>query len=166
MVRTITVDGKEVTFRASAAIPRMYRMKFRRDIMQDMREIDQATRGRSIPPRLLEAFENMAFLMAKHADPKGVPDTVEAWLDGFETFSIYEIFPIIAELWAVHMEPVAASKKELTTALFLLRVAQLGIPIRDLELLSIGMVSDMFTEACNDQCSYHEIATQEDFDAF
>ena len=73
MVRTITVDGKEVTFRASAAIPRMYRMKFRRDIMQDMREIDQATRGRSIPPRLLEAFENMAFLMAKHADPKGVP---------------------------------------------------------------------------------------------
>ena len=40
MVRTITVDGKEVTFRASAAIPRMYRMKFRRDIMQDMREID------------------------------------------------------------------------------------------------------------------------------
>ena len=111
MVRTITVDGKEVTFRASAAIPRMYRMKFRRDIMQDMREIDQATRGRSIPPRLLEAFENMAFLMAKHADPKGVPDTVEAWLDGFETFSIYEIFPIIAELWAVNMETVADSKK-------------------------------------------------------
>ena len=116
MVRTITVDGKEVTFRASAAIPRMYRMKFRWDIMQDMREIDQATRGRSIPPRLLEAFENMAFLMAKHADPKGVPDTVEAWLDGFETFSIYEIFPIIAELWAVNMETVADSKKKFAAA--------------------------------------------------
>ena len=54
----------------------------------------------------------------------------------------------------------------MTTALFLLRVTQLGIPIRDLELLSIGMVSDMFPEACNDQCSYHELATQEDFDAF
>lgn len=54
----------------------------------------------------------------------------------------------------------------MTTALFLLRVAQLGIPIGDLELLSIGMVSDMFTEANNDECNYSEIATQEDFDAF
>ena len=43
MTRTITIDGKEVTFRASAAIPRMYRMKFKRDIMQDVRDIDKAT---------------------------------------------------------------------------------------------------------------------------
>ena len=116
MEKVIEIDGKEVKFRATAAIPRLYRIKFGRDIMQDMREIDQATRGRSIPPRLLEAFENMAFLMAKHADPKGVPDTVEAWLDGFETFSIYEIFPIIAELWAVNMETVADSKKKFAAA--------------------------------------------------
>lgn len=54
----------------------------------------------------------------------------------------------------------------MTTALFLLRVAQLGIPIRDLELLSIGMVSDMFTEVSNDDCSYATLATQEDFDSF
>lgn len=54
----------------------------------------------------------------------------------------------------------------MTTALFLLRVAQLGIPIRDLDLLSVGMVSDMFVEASNDECKYDEIASQEDFDAF
>ena len=35
----------------------------------------------------------------------------------------------------------------MTTALFLLRAAQLGIPIRDLELLTIGMVTDMLIEA-------------------
>ena len=58
------------------------------------------------------------------------------------------------------------TEREMTTALFLLRVAQLGIPIRDLELLSIGMVSDMFTEASNDDCSYATLATQEDFDSF
>ena len=46
----------------------MYRMKFKRDIMQDVRDIDKATKKageESISPALLEAFENMAFLMAK-----------------------------------------------------------------------------------------------------
>ena len=33
--KTITVDGIEVPFKASAAIPRMYRIKFRRDIYKD-----------------------------------------------------------------------------------------------------------------------------------
>lgn len=54
----------------------------------------------------------------------------------------------------------------MTTALFLLRAAQLGIPIRDLELLTIGMVTDMAIEAGNDQCEYEQIPTQDDFDLF
>jgi hypothetical protein len=32
VTKTIEVDGKEVQFRASAAIPRLYRNKFHRDI--------------------------------------------------------------------------------------------------------------------------------------
>lgn len=36
----------------------------------------------------LEVFENIAFIMAKHADPS-IPDTPEEWLDNFNTFSIY-----------------------------------------------------------------------------
>ena len=55
---------------------------------------------------------------------------------------------------------------KLTTALFLLRAAQLGIPIRDLELLTIGMVTDMLIEAGNDGAEYDMLPTQEDFDAF
>jgi hypothetical protein len=54
----------------------------------------------------------------------------------------------------------------MTTALFLLRAAQLGIPIRDLELLTIGMVTDMMIEASNDECEYDQLPTQEDFDRF
>lgn len=114
MLKTITVDGKKVTFKASAAIPRMYRLKFRRDIMQDLKDIEKATKEpglEGISPRLLDAFENVAFLMAKHATPDEVPDSVEEWLDGFETFSIYEIFPAIAELWTANMETLATSKK-------------------------------------------------------
>lgn len=54
----------------------------------------------------------------------------------------------------------------MTTALFLLRAAQLGISISDLELLTIGMIQDMYVEALNDGADYATVATQEDFDEF
>ena len=55
----------------------------------------------------------------------------------------------------------------MTTGLFLLRVAQLGISMTDLDLLTIGMVYDMMTEAVNDrEGEYARAATQEDIDAF
>ena len=34
--RTIEIDGQQVTFKASAAIPRIYRLKFHRDIYKDL----------------------------------------------------------------------------------------------------------------------------------
>ncbi len=54
----------------------------------------------------------------------------------------------------------------MTTPLFLLRCVQLGISIRDLDLLTIGMVSEMFLESQNDDAEYDEVAVQQDFDAF
>lgn len=46
----------------------------------------------------------------------------------------------------------------------MLRCVQCGISISDLELLSIGMVNDMFVEAKNDEFKYPIIATQADID--
>ena len=55
----------------------------------------------------------------------------------------------------------------MTTPLFLLRCVQLGISIRDLDLLTIGMVNDMYAESGNDGYKgYRELATQEDYDNF
>lgn len=54
----------------------------------------------------------------------------------------------------------------MTTPLFLLRCVQLGIPIRDLELLTIGLVNDMYTEQGNDDVKYATVASQEDMDRF
>ncbi len=54
----------------------------------------------------------------------------------------------------------------MTTPLFLLRCVQLGISIRDLDLLTIGMVNDMYAESSNDECNYNTVATQADFDKF
>lgn len=55
----------------------------------------------------------------------------------------------------------------MTTPLFLLRCVQIGISIRDLDLLTIGLVNDMYAESNNDDYKgYQQIATQADFDAF
>lgn len=46
----------------------------------------------------------------------------------------------------------------------MLRCCQCGISISDLELLSIGLVNDMFIEMKNDDYEYPVLATQEDID--
>ncbi len=116
MEKVIEVDGKPVKFRATAAIPRLYRIKFKRDILLDMQSIQEALeksqRGEgSIPVFLLEIFENAAYIMARHANPDLPEHSVEEWLDTFETFSIYELFPKIFELWIDNLYSMSDAKK-------------------------------------------------------
>ena len=54
----------------------------------------------------------------------------------------------------------------MTPPLFLLRCVQLGLSLSDLDLLTIGMVNDMYAESSNDDYNYQQIATQEDMDLF
>ena len=116
--KIITVDGIEVPFKASATLPRLYRAKFRKDIFKDFSalktsvdESDAENSGLGIES--LEVFENIAWTMAKHADPQGVPDSPDEWLEQFNTFSIYEVLPQLFELWGVNLETQAESKKNL-----------------------------------------------------
>ena len=54
----------------------------------------------------------------------------------------------------------------MTTPLFLLRCVQIGLHISELDLLTIGMVNEMYAESRNDECqdSYNQLASQEDMD--
>jgi hypothetical protein len=73
LTKTIKIDDKEVLFAASAAIPRIYRIQFRRDIFQDMAKIEKSVKKSQdkqtetkvsesdIPIEDLEMFENVAF---------------------------------------------------------------------------------------------------------
>ena len=60
----------------------------------------------------------------------------------------------------------------MTTALFLLRCMEVGISIRDLDLLTIGMVLDIWVEKGNDSAEENRetgsvrMAQQSDFDNF
>ncbi len=113
--KTVMVSGREVKFRSSAAVPRLYRIKFKRDIFQDLSRLEASYRvktgdGEELQIEDLEIFENVAYVMAYHADPS-IPDTIEEWLDEFEMFSIYQILPEILELWGANLATDIQSKK-------------------------------------------------------
>lgn len=125
MRKTLTISGVECNFRSSAAIPRMYRLKFGRDIFVDMQRLQKQVvlqekikkeSGEdvesSLPIDSLEMFENIAFLMHKHGDPSQ-PSEIDEWLEQFETFSIYEILPEILEMWNLENKQMSVAKKEI-----------------------------------------------------
>ena len=118
VTKKIEIDGKEVTFKASAAVPRLYRIKFGRDIYKDLRQLEKSVGendedNSNLDLFSLEMFEDLAWLMARHADPAKVPDSPEEFLDQFNTFSISQILPQLIELWGLNVQTEVESRKNL-----------------------------------------------------
>lgn len=139
MEKVISVDGKEVGFRASALTPRLYRHKIGRDIVRDMNQLkrayekaisaqniaalksdasqkerqkhEEALQDAQLSVLDLEVFENATYIMAKQYD-SNIPDTPEEWLETFSVFSIYEILPQIMELWQLNQKTTSIPKKK------------------------------------------------------
>ena len=124
MEKVVTIDGRDVRMRASALIPRIYRAKFGRDLIADMKALEKKYSA-AIRPGMTEeeaqeaqftaldltCFENMAYCMAVNGGDH-VPATPDEWLDQFETFSIYEILPEIIDLWQVSSQTTAVPRKK------------------------------------------------------
>lgn len=63
--KTITIDGVDVQFKASAAIPRLYRLQFRRDLFHDFADLQKSvddekekdSEASGLNPEILETFE-------------------------------------------------------------------------------------------------------------
>ena len=113
--RTIEISGKQVSFRSSATVPRLYRAKFKRDIFKDLTKLEKSYSKRTedgdeLQIDDLEIFENVAYIMAFHADPS-IPKTIDEWLDQFEMFSIYQVLPQILELWGDNLITDVQAKK-------------------------------------------------------
>ena len=116
VTKKIEIDGQEVEFRASAAVPRMYRIKFGRDIYKDLRQLETSVGendedASGLDLFSLEMFENIAFIMAKHANPDKVPSEPDEWLEQFNTFSIYQILPQLIELWGLNVQTQVEARK-------------------------------------------------------
>ena len=61
------------------------------------------------------------------------------------------------------LKKLSKSSREMTTALFLLRCVEKGINISELDLLTIGMVLDIWTEKANVGVKYSKVIGQAEF---
>lgn len=132
MVRTIDIGGQEVRLRATAAVPRLYRIKFGRDILRDVLTLQKAWKAaleenggmdseedgqrESMSVLLIDRLdlsilENVAYIMARHADPEGVPADPEQWLERFDTMGFYRAMGEIVGFWAESMKGAVNPKK-------------------------------------------------------
>ena len=81
--KTVRVGEVDVKFRSSATIPRLYRIKFKRDIFKDLSRLEKILK---INEEVLE-------------------------INKLEIFSIDEIMPVCLELWGANRETDVQSKK-------------------------------------------------------
>ncbi len=84
--KTVLISGKEVRFRSSAAVPRLYRIKFKRDIFKDLSKLEASYKGKTddgeeLQIEDLEIFENVAYIMAFHADPTSPGQLRNGWMN-------------------------------------------------------------------------------------
>lgn len=129
MEKTVNIGGQAVRMRGSALIPKLYRFRFGRDMIADMRKLeksyrkaaealkaednDEADRDAQLSVLDLTIFENVAWLMARHADPENVHDDPDEWLDSIDgVFSVYEVLPVILELWQLNNATTSIPRKK------------------------------------------------------
>jgi hypothetical protein len=46
--RTINISGKDVVFRSSATVPRLYRAKLKRDIFKDLSKLEKSYKEKAV----------------------------------------------------------------------------------------------------------------------
>ncbi len=127
--REVTICGKSVVFGASALLPKIYRIHFGADMISDMNRLRKSFRAAQALPSDataeeresaaldvmdLTVFERIAWAMAYHADTNGsVPADSDEWLESFDgVFSIYEIFPVILDLWGLNNKTTSIPAKK------------------------------------------------------
>ena len=117
ITKTETIEGKEYTFASSALLPKLYRVKFGRDMIADvtkLKKVYQTADGDE--EKIIESldygtFERIAWMMAKHAD-KDTPE-LDDWLMGFDSaFAIYTAMPTIMELWTREQKTTSIPRKK------------------------------------------------------
>ena len=112
MEKKINISGKDITFKATGATPRVYRRLFGRDIFADIQAMTQtiASNDGLLTGDAVELFENLVYAMAYHADPE--IGAIEDWLDELDMFAVIQKLPEIMALWNLNMVQIEEPKKK------------------------------------------------------
>lgn len=104
MERTITIEGKEITFKATARTPLLYKQTTGKDLFVGFQK---AQKDQGV---MLEIVSELAYVMAKQADPE-LPG-MDEWFDSFDMFSLYMALPELTDLWQTELQTSVPSKKK------------------------------------------------------
>jgi hypothetical protein len=100
MEKILTIDGRQVKFKSTGAFLLRYKAQFGRDALQDIFKlqdaVDSKNRIKNISALDLEVLYDLAWTLAKTADPN-IPPPLE-WLDEFSEFPLMDIIPEIIDL--------------------------------------------------------------------
>ena len=112
MEKILTIDGREVGFKASGATTRIYRSKFGREFFDDFESLSKEVgKTGTLGKGTLEIFEDLAYTMAFQYD-RTIPADPDEWLDQFSVFSIYQILPELMELMMQNTQQLETPKKK------------------------------------------------------
>ena len=97
MVKTITIDGREVKLAANAATPFRFRQMFKKDLLQILGNEEKAE------AEGIDAVSGLAFIMAKQAEGADISKMTEndfiAWLEEFGPMAFIESAQDILEAY-------------------------------------------------------------------
>ena len=103
MEKTIEIDGKQVTFKSTAATPLRYKAQFGKDFFAEIMKLGSLSKlnKNKIDYKIFEntdfeVFYNIIWTLAKTAD-KTIPEPI-TWLDSFDEFPLFEILPELQDL--------------------------------------------------------------------
>ena len=128
METTVELNGKSVKLKATAALPRLYRILFSRDIFKDLAPILKRYQNIKVKSDAdnkenldvidqigdddLEILENLTYSMARAADPEMEQRTALEWLDQFSSTESMALQQQAFTLWAMDNFSIDESKKK------------------------------------------------------
>ena len=114
MEKKIKIDGKNVKFKSTGALPMRYKAQFGRDFFKDLYKMQSAVDMKNKKQPTIKDIESIDFdtfykiiwILAKTAD-KDIPEPIE-WLDQFDEFPIMDI---LDEVMVMIESTIQAKKK-------------------------------------------------------
>lgn len=89
MIKTLTIDGKEVTFKSTGGTMMRYRNQFNSEFLTDLSALSKVTKE-DFSLFTCKSIEQIIWVLAKTAN-SSVPDP-QTWYDSFDEFPIYEVW--------------------------------------------------------------------------
>lgn len=117
MEKILNIDGRMVKFKSTGGSLLRYKMKFKRDALQDFYKLIESVNHETneienINNLDIEVFYNLCWVLAKTAN-RAVPSDPVDWLDTFDEFPVLDILPDIVELFLACLTSTVEPKKKI-----------------------------------------------------